>query len=167
MSFDSPWIRGPLRLRASALAAIEAEAARTYPSECCGYVFGPAEDGASLDEVRCEENEADKYHRMDPETFPRTSRTYFKMNELRASRVFDQASADGRPVKAIFHSHCDSSAHFSEEDTMTFSQGGELMWPCAFLVVAVRDGHPRELELWQHDPESGRFVQGQLEIDDE
>ncbi len=162
-----PWIASDLRLAPETLEAIEAHALETYPSECCGFLFGPADDPAAVDEARREPNEADKYHQMDPETFPRTSATYFKINELRATRTLDQAAADGRPLKVIYHSHCDAGAYFSEEDTATFSHGGQLMWPCAFVVVSVQKdaaGTPRVVErrLWLHVPGEDRFREGRL-----
>ena len=87
-----PWTRGDLSIPAALLEAIEAHAREAYPSEACGFVIGPAEDAAALDEAVREANEADKYHRLDPERFPRTSNTYFKINELRAESDAVKAS---------------------------------------------------------------------------
>jgi len=160
------WIRGPLRIDAAVLQAIEAHAKEQYPSECCGFALGPAGDAACVDASTRLENEADKYHRLDPETFPRTSKTYFKINELKASRAMDAAEAEGRPVKVVYHSHCDAGAYFSDEDTATFSQAGTLMWPCAFLVVSVRDGEVKERKLWVHVPGEDRFEEAALHVVD-
>jgi proteasome lid subunit RPN8/RPN11 len=161
---DHPWIAGDLEIDRSVLQQIEDHARQSYPSESCGFVLGPVEQPAWLDEMRREANEADKYHRLDPETFPRTSRTYFKINELRASRTFEQGQKQGRPVKVIYHSHCDAGAYFSDEDAATFCSGGVLMWPCAFLVVSVRDGEVDDRRLWVHDPQSGGFVESRLQV---
>ncbi len=166
-----PWIASDLTIEGDVMAAIEAHALETYPSECCGFVFGPAEAPTHLDEAKRETNEADKYHQLDPETFPRTSATYFKINELRATRTLDSAAKDGRPLKVIYHSHCDAGAYFSEEDAATFAHQGQLMWPCAFIVVSVQrhdGGNPAVVErkLWLHVPDSGDFREAALTVGD-
>ncbi|MCB9632993.1 MAG: Mov34/MPN/PAD-1 family protein [Sandaracinus sp.] len=161
---DLPWIEGPLRVDAAVLADVEAHAREEYPSECCGFLFGPADAPEKLDEAKREVNEADKYHRLDPETFPRTSRTYFKIHELRAARTLEEGAAAGRPLKVIYHSHCDAGAYFSAEDAATFSHEGLLTWPCAFLVVSVQEGEVRERKLWVHVPGTDTFREAALEV---
>jgi [CysO sulfur-carrier protein]-S-L-cysteine hydrolase len=164
MSGEHPWIEGDLRIPAAVMAELEAEALARYPSEACGFVLGPASEPSLLDEAVVEVNEADKYHRLDPETFPRTSKTYFKLNELRAAKRFAEGEASGRPVKVIFHSHCDAGAYFSAEDAYTFASEGQLMWPCAFIVVSVMDGAVADRKLWVHVPGTDDFRESTLEI---
>lgn len=159
-----PWILGDLVFARSTLANVEAHAVECYPDECCGLMTGPASEARLVDEVRREVNEADKYHALDPVTFPRTARTYFKLNELRASRAFDAGRAAGRPVKVIYHSHCDAGAYFSAEDAATFAAGGTLMWPCAFLVVSVKGGAVVDRKLWVHVPGTDGFTESRLEV---
>lgn len=159
-----PWTRGPLRIPSSVLDEIEAHARDAYPSESCGFVAGPAADWSLADEAIREVNEADRYHALDPERFPRTSRTYFKINELRAARAFESGEKQGRPIKIIYHSHCDAGAYFSAEDAATFASHGQLMWPCAFLVVSVVEGEVRDRKLWVHRPGTNEFVESTLEI---
>ena len=146
------------------MAELEAHALATYPSECCGFVSGPVADAARLDASQREENEADKYHKLDPETFPRTSRTYFKINELRAAKAFDAGDKGGRPIKVIYHSHCDAGAYFSQEDAATFASDKQLMWPCAFIVVSVQNGQLAERKLWVHVPGTNDFRESTLTV---
>jgi len=159
-----PWIAGNLEIDGDVMAKIEQHALECYPSESCGFVFGPAERPAVLDAIQREENEADKYHALDPVTFPRTSNTYFKINELRAARTFEKGESDGRPVKVIYHSHCDAGAYFSDEDAATFANDGQLMWPCAYIVVSVMDGKVAERRLWVHEPGTNGFRESTLTI---
>ncbi len=159
-----PWISGDLEIARSVMDEIEQLALECYPSESCGFVLGPAGEPARLDGIQREENEADKYHELDPVTFPRTSNTYFKINELRAARTFEKGQSEGRPVKVIYHSHCDAGAYFSDEDAATFANGGELMWPCAYIVVSVVDGKVAERRLWVHVPNTNRFEESTLTI---
>ena len=161
---ERPWIRGDLRVPRVVLEDIEAHALECYPSESCGFVAGPADDPGLIDEATRAANEADKYHRLDPETFPRTSATYFKINELRAARAFEAGEAAGKPIKVIYHSHCDAGAYFSDEDAATFAREGQLMWPCAFLVVSVVDGEVRDRKLWIHREGTDAFDESSLEV---
>ena len=158
------WIEGDLEIERSVMDEIEQHALECYPSESCGFVFGPADQPALLDAIQREQNEADKYHALDPVTFPRTSKTYFKINELRAARTFEQGQRDGRPVKVIYHSHCDAGAYFSDEDAATFANEGQLMWPCAYIVVSVMDGVVAERRLWVHRPGTDAFRESSLTI---
>ena len=159
-----PWISGDLEIDKSVMDEIEQHALECYPSESCGFVFGPANEPAVLDGIQREENEADKYHKLDPVTFPRTSTTYFKINELRAARTFESGQSEGRPVKVIYHSHCDAGAYFSDEDAATFANQGQLMWPCAYIVVSVMDGKVAERRLWVHVPGTNGFEESTLTL---
>ena len=166
MSGDLAWIRGDLRIKADVLREIEQHALTTFPKECCGFLVGPSDDIPLLDEAIAEVNEADKYHAIDPETFPRTAETYFKINELRASRTFDRGAKSGRPVKVIYHSHCNAGPYFSAEDAATFARDNTLMWPCAFVVVSVVDGALAGRKLWVHAEGTNEFKESSLEVVD-
>lgn len=158
------WIEGELQLPRALLEELHAHALETYPSECCGFVTGPAAQPKQLSKAQREVNEADKFHKLDPVTFPRTSREYFKINELRAARAFEAAEKAGDPVKVIYHSHCDAGAYFSAEDAATFASDGTLMWPCAFIVVSVQQGKVAETKLWVHKPGTNDFRESTLHI---
>ena len=166
MSGERPWIGGELSIPASVLKELEAHALETYPNECCGFVSGPASEPLALDASVREANEADKYHKLDPVTFPRTARTYFKINELRAAKAFEAGEKSGQPIKVIYHSHCDAGAYFSAEDAATFAADNQLMWPCAFIVVSVEHGEPVGQRVWVHRPGTNEFDEGVLEIVD-
>ena len=157
-----PWIAGDLSIPRDVLETIYAHAKEQYPSECCGFVAGPASEPGLCDEAIREVNEADKYHRLDPERFPRTSTTYFKIHEMRAAKALERGEASGRPIKVIYHSHCDAGDYFSGEDAATFASDGQLMWPCAFLVVSVVGGEPVSHRLWVHQPGTDAFREGAL-----
>ena len=159
-----PWIAGGLSIPAGVLESIHAHALETYPNECCGFVSGPAAEALQLTAAKREVNEADKYHKLDPQTFPRTARTYFKINELRAARAFDEAERSGAPIKVIYHSHCDAGAYFSAEDAATFASDNQLMWPCAFIVVSVLEGRVADTKLWVHAPGTNEFRESALHV---
>jgi proteasome lid subunit RPN8/RPN11 len=160
----APWIDGELQLPQALLEQLHAHALEAYPSECCGFVTGPVDQPLQLNKAQREANEADKFHKLDPVTFPRTSREYFKINELRAARAFEQADKAGEPIKVIYHSHCDAGAYFSSEDAATFASDNVLMWPCAFIVVSVQQGKVVETKLWVHKPGTNDFRESTLHI---
>ncbi|MFI5307836.1 MAG: Mov34/MPN/PAD-1 family protein [Polyangiales bacterium] len=164
MSGERPWIRGDLVIERRVLDDIHAHALECYPSESCGFAAGPIGDALLVDGSVRQVNEADKFHALDPVTFPRTSRTYFKINELRAAKAFDGGDAEGRPIKVIYHSHCDAGAYFSQEDSATFASDGLLMWPCAFLVVSVVQGKVVDTKLWVHVSGSNGFRESTLTV---
>jgi proteasome lid subunit RPN8/RPN11 len=161
---SAAWIDGELTITQAVMSELEAHALASYPSECCGFVSGPASEPALLDASVREENEADKYHKLDPATFPRTSRTYFKINELRAAKAFDKGAKEGRPIKVIYHSHCDAGAYFSQEDAATFASDNLLMWPCAFIVVSVQEGRIAGHKLWVHVSGTNDFRESKLTV---
>src|SRR5262245_8109905 len=107
-----PWVRGELRIARAVLEDIEAHARECYPSEACGFITGPAADPPLLDRSVRETNLADELHARYPDRFPRTSREYFEFDALRFKRAFENGEADGRPVKVVYHSHCDHGAYF-------------------------------------------------------
>lgn len=152
MSSAPPWLAGPVRITRGALAAIVADAERGYAvdEEACGYLVGPAGDGA-CDEAVAMENVANKLHRADPETYFRSARTFFAFNERKFERAIEGGEAAGRPVKVLYHSHLDAGAYFSPTDRAVMSmgeapteEGGDIAlgpgpaWPLAFLVTSVR-----------------------------
>ena len=159
-----PWIEGELTIAREVLDAIEAHAIEAYPSECCGFLSGPAAEPALLDHAERADNEADKYHKLDPLTFPRTSRDYFKINELRAAKRFEAGAAQGQPIKVIYHSHPNVGAYFSAEDAATFASNDTLMWPCAFIVLASRADAVVDRKLWVHVPGTNEFRESTLTV---
>lgn len=119
-----------------ALAACYADAVRCYPEEACGLVLGPR-DSAGCDEVRVCENQQNRLHERDPETFPRTARTAYSLAPREI--LFLERSQDGeRPVKVVYHSHVDVGAYFSDEDKRAATFDGEPLYPVDYLVVDCR-----------------------------
>ena len=141
-----------MRGAASVWQAIEAEVVRGYPTETCGLVVRQA-DG-QLKTIVCP-NLQDRYHALDPQEFPRTSRTAYKLNE----RVIVKSADAGEHLLAIWHSHCDAGAYFSAEDVRCAAPGGQALYPnVTYLVLSVLGGQVRAAELYHFDADSGGFV---------
>jgi len=152
----SPPARGmhmvELARAADVYAAILADCRANYPNEACGLVLRRP-DGR-LRAVACH-NQQDRYHELDPEAFPRTARTAYKLNELELAR----AEQGGDRVVCIYHSHCDAPLVFSAEDAACALHEGQPLYPgVAYLVVGVAADGPRGAEVFVFDEASGAYL---------
>jgi proteasome lid subunit RPN8/RPN11 len=118
--------------------AIAQEMARhaisSYASESCGLLFA-SQGTTQASRCICMENLQDRYHQRLPEDFPRTSRDAFKIDERDASRLQQQALQQGEYLMAIFHSHIDCGAYFSDEDKLMAAPFGAPSDPDMWHVV--------------------------------
>lgn len=129
-----------------------------YPEEGCGLILQKP-DGAY--EVMCCENLANKYHEVDPKTYPRSARTFYMINPIE----FVRAERRGDRVAVVFHSHADVGDYFSDEDVAgatlpRFEQDAPLepAHPGTdFLVISVRDGVADHGTVFCFDDARGLF----------
>lgn len=135
MSGDAPVLPREL------LLAIYQQAREEFPNECCGYVLGQGEEAQ---QVRCV-NVMDKYHRVDPQTYPRTAATAY-MLDYKDIRRLDESLGSERPATVIYHSHPRVGAYFSEEDTRAALA---THWPVDYLVVDVQEDEVVEALLFR------------------
>lgn len=162
-----PWIRGGLRVPAAIIARVDEEARSAFgrDEESCGFLVGPAADPALCDAIVPMENRANKLHRLDPETYPRTGRTYFDIDPLKFERAVREGEASGRPVKVLYHSHLDVGAYFSETDAQAATMGGDApAYDLAYLVTSVREGVVDDRKLFVWDEAKRSFVETDLTI---
>ena len=105
-----------------------------FPDEACGLLIeGP--EGAS---VELAPNLADKYHQLDPESYPRTARTSYLLDPMLLANV----ERRGGRVVAIFHSHVRVGAYFSDEDVvqaMSPFEDGPLYPGIEYVVLDAQD----------------------------
>jgi len=163
-----PWIRGSVRVRRDVLDKVDDEARAGYAKdeESCGLLTGPADDPLLVDVALPMENRANKLHRLDPETYPRTGRMYFDLDPLKFERAVASGEASGRPVKVLYHSHLDVGAYFSETDAAAATAGGsEPTYDLAYLVTSVVKGEVKEHKLFVWSPEQRKFVEGELAVE--
>ena len=129
-----------------------------YPEEGCGLVL---QDPQGQVRVLCCENMANKYHAVDPQTYPRTAKDFYMVNPMefvRAQRRSDQ-------ILAVFHSHPEVGDYFSAEDaagaTLPRLSQEEPLQPAypgtGYLVVSVRAGRADHATLFEFDRESEEF----------
>lgn len=97
------------------VTTMQAHAFAGYPGECCGLLFAPA-GSERVSRALCMENLQDRLHALDPVEHPRTSRNGFQLNARRMQQAIESAQTAGERLVAIFHSHIDCGAYFSQED---------------------------------------------------
>ena len=164
---EHPWIKGSLRISRTTIAKVDEEARAAYArdEESCGLLLGPAADPLYADEIVPLENRANKLHKLDPETYPRTGRMYFDIDPMKFGRAVDAGAANGRPVKVLYHSHLDVGAYFSETDAAAATMGGDApTYDLAYLVTSVRAGAVDDRKLFVWDTDAKRFVETELSI---
>ncbi|MCY4441381.1 MAG: M67 family metallopeptidase [Deltaproteobacteria bacterium] len=139
---------------------IIAEHAReTYPEECCGVILG----GDGGDEVHRLVNIQNTLHATDPETFPRDARTAYNLDPKELDAILKQAERRGVAFKALYHSHPDHDAYFSDEDKACATPFGEPTYPdTAQVVVSVMGGSVGRVAVYAWNPDAGDFVETTL-----
>jgi proteasome lid subunit RPN8/RPN11 len=97
------------------VGVMQAHAFAGYPGECCGLLFAPS-GSERVGRALCLENLQDRLHALDPVEHPRTSRNGFQLNARKMQKAIEEAATTGERLLAIFHSHIDCGAYFSQED---------------------------------------------------
>ncbi|MDR3320233.1 MAG: M67 family metallopeptidase [Desulfovibrio sp.] len=139
-----------IHLTAAVENLIRAEGEKAYPNECCGFLFGSANDDGRRNVTRARpvknaSEDAERYHRfrIEPDAF------------LRATR---EAYAEGLDIAGFYHSHPDHPAVPSEYDR-------EQALPCySYIIVAVDNGVAGDLTSWELSLDRGKFNRELTEI---
>jgi proteasome lid subunit RPN8/RPN11 len=161
-----PWIEGNLVIARGVLDRVDAEALGAYArdEESCGFLVGPAADALRVDGIVPMVNRANALHRLDPQSYPRTGRTYFDIDSMKFESAIRRGESEGRPIKVLYHSHLDAGAYFSATDAEVAKMGqGEPPWDLAYLVTSVRDGRVDDRKLFVWDAARGSFVESRFD----
>ena len=114
-----------------------------YPKECCGIITENANGQYAVH--RCD-NIQDKLHSADPKAHPRTSKTAYRMDDMHVMRIQMETEKTGGRMAAIYHSHIDVDAYFSQEDQQAALFFGEPAYPgVVYPVIPVKNGHVDQL----------------------
>jgi proteasome lid subunit RPN8/RPN11 len=166
---EHPWAAGQLLIARSVLTRVDEEARLAYgrDEESCGFLVGPASHGLRVDGIVPMVNRANALHRLDPESYPRTGRTYFDIDSMKFEKEIRRGQQEGRPVKVLYHSHLDVGAYFSPTDAEVAKMGqGEPPWDLAYLVTSVRSGEVDDRKLFVWDPAGHGFVESPFEVEE-
>jgi proteasome lid subunit RPN8/RPN11 len=161
-------VNPPVRIVKDILERVAEHARASYAKdeEACGYLTGPDAEALLCDESVPLANLANRYHEMDPETYPRTGRTYFLIDPLKFSKAVAAGKTSGRPVRVLYHSHLDVGAYFSETDAAAATMGGDKPSydGLFYLVTSVRKGAVDDHKLFEWDPSTKKFVETPMDI---
>lgn len=125
--------------------------------EACGFVIRRA---GALHVVPVA-NVADRYHAADPLRFPRTSRDSYLMDPKAQLRVHRELEAWGGEIVAVWHSHVEVGAYFSEKDRADALVDGVQAVPGAeYLVLGLRGGRVTEVKRFRYA--DGAFAESLL-----
>ena len=145
------------------LVAIRAHAERDYPAECCGVVLVRSQ-GVSERHMSACRNIQDALHAKDPAGFPRDARTAYYMAPEDLLEI-GRKESQGYAVHAIYHSHIDAGAYFSETDRRNALMDGEPAYPgTTYVVVAVRQGRAEEARAFCWDSSAREFTETPLTV---
>ena len=82
------------------------------------------------------------------------------MDDLQVMRILDETEKAGGRMTAIYHSHIDCDAYFSEEDQAAAILDGEPAYPgVVYLVVSVVEGEIRNKKAFDWDSSENLFVE--------
>ncbi|NVZ39501.1 molybdopterin-synthase adenylyltransferase MoeB [Pseudomonas sp. 21615526] len=130
-------------LSPSALEQIYSHADRSYPEECCGFVFA---DGS----VYLGSNIQNELHSKNPDMYSRSAANGYTFS-VADTLMMNKAFRSDNPVVVIYHSHPDVGAYFSDEDQDKALFMGEPIYPVSYLVVDVRQGKTQGSKLFAWD----------------
>jgi proteasome lid subunit RPN8/RPN11 len=137
------------------LEALNRHAMSWFPKESCALlVSSPAGP-----EVVLAENLADRYHTLDPESYPRTAERAYVLNPLLIQRTEEA----GKRLVAIVHSHVAVGAYFSDEDVrqaLSPFGDGPLYPGVAYVVLDAQEGGVRGFKVFGWDDAQAAFVEG-------
>ena len=146
------------------LEEINQHAEKEYPSECCGWILRLKDNAFRY---VASENLQDKYHRVDPESYPRTAKEAFLINTLKLSKDIDTVQQEGGGLYSIVHSHIDVGAYFSKEDKKQMAEpdGSKAIFPAeCYLVVSVCKGRIQDQAIFYFDSHQKDFLSAPFDI---
>lgn len=142
------------------LQIMRAHAEKDYPAECCGLLTASQEAPALTVDVIPMVNAQDEYHARYPDEFPRTSRNGYFLEPRSLFALEKKMRADRRRITAIYHSHIDAGAYFSDEDKRAALSGGEPLYPGVFyFVISVLKGRAGEYRIFFWDKRLRDFTE--------
>ena len=125
-----------MKLNKNIIDKIYEHALKEYPEECCGIITGTNDNQT----VHICNNIQNRMHAEDPARFPRDARTAYFINRTEFDSIISSSLKKGENVLAMYHSHPEHEAFFSEEDVAAQTVFGEPEFADALqVVISVMD----------------------------
>lgn len=151
-----------IALSPKTFAALKKEGESCWPQEACGLIFGHKADRDSQ-RVHPFQNMQNDLHTLDPKAHPRTAQTAYAMDPLKVERAIDNAEAAGQSLVAIFHSHPDYPAYFSDTDKRAAMPFGMPSYPQTWqFVLSVFQGKLVDIKGFYWNDAAEAWQEGSL-----
>ncbi len=135
-----------MKIRRSAIEAIEAHGAEGYPDEICGIMLGAQADHV-VTEVRRARN-----------IIVERSQDRYEIDPRDHIRIQREADATGLDIVGYYHSHPDHPAQASRFDT-------ERAWSgYVYVIVSIQGGKPVDANAFVAEQDGGPFRPERLEV---
>lgn len=144
-----------MKLNSKIIEEIYDHALQEYPYECCGIVTG----GSDTQAVHKCENIQDSFHAEDPVRYPADARIAYMIDRSVFDNIVSSAREQGEDIIAVYHSHPEHEAYFSEEDAAAQTVFGEPEFPdTVHVVVSVFDGKIHAVQCYKWDRRIRQFT---------
>ncbi len=131
-----------------------------FPEECCGFILY-ADEHEFFRPCRNFQNEL---HRQDPDTHPRDARTAYYIHPDDAIAVIKEVETQHRQIKALYHSHPNHDAYFSDKDKADATVWGEPIYPeTVYVVISIYGTEIRTAKAYIWDKPTSDFVEVPIE----
>lgn len=147
----------PIEIPRALLEQVYREARKSFPAECCGWISGEKDEHRAVRLRSCHNAQADGDHPTQAERSTDTAYVIAGDDLLALNRELDGAE----PPKAIYHSHYNGKAYFSETDhqVATSPWGDGPTYPVQQLVVGISADRVEEAALFAWSEDAGGFVE--------
>jgi len=144
-----------MKIQRDIIEKIYAHAVEEYPYECCGIVTG-ANDRQTVNVCT---NIQNRLHSEDPAGYPRDARTAYFIERREFNSIVASAKEKGEDIIALYHSHPEHEAYFSEDDVAAQTVFGEPEFPDSLhVVVSVMDRKIHDIKCLKWDRGLQQFV---------
>ena len=134
------------------IAQVAAHARETFPNECCGWLGG---DDGTISVVRRCTNAHEQGASSANETLAERNQESAYVIAGEDLKQFIKGYDDG-VVKAIYHSHPNGKAYFSETDQQVASPFGEPSYDVLHFVIGLDNDQVREAALFDWSDADGK-----------
>jgi proteasome lid subunit RPN8/RPN11 len=135
-----PTTQPSIHLSGAALRVIFQDAQKTFPFECCGFLYGNEEDGRTVTVAVPVENVKEGDQRRRFEVSP--------ADYMRAERF---ALENGLLLLGVYHSHPNHPAIASQHDLAV-----AMPW-FSYVIVSVMEGEIADIKSWRLHDEVRQF----------
>ena len=147
----------PVKISPQLLERVYQEARRSFPAECCGWLFGPSDRSTAVDIRPCINDQDSGNH---PTVADRTAERAYVFS---AQDLLDlNRNLDGdQPPLVIYHSHPNGQAYFSPTDRQVAASpwGDGPAYPVQQLVVGIDENRVVESAMFAWSDTENGFVE--------